>query len=231
DPIDVVFNNASLRDILNSMGMSTGINVIFERDYQDRSYTTQLRGVTFEQALNQILAANQLFYKVINERTIMVIPDNAQKRNQYEEQVIRTFFISHADATELAQTLNTIIRVGGGQVAPSISANKTANTIVVRATTAVMAIIERLVDVNDNPRAEILVDVQILEVNKARTKQFGLDLGDYTIQTVFSPTANPTSTPASAGGGTASPATTLTQRPFNVNAISRGINTADFWAA
>src|SRR6185369_7560470 len=164
------------------------------------------------------------------QRSIIVIPDNVQKRAQYEEQVIRTFFISHADATELAQTLNTVIRVGGGQVAPSISANKTANTIVVRATTAVMAIIERLVDVNDNPRAEILVDVQILEVNKSRTKQFGLDLGDYTIQTVFSPTADPTGGAATAGG-TATASSTLTPRPFNVNAISRGINTADFWAA
>jgi general secretion pathway protein D len=111
--------------------------------------------------------------------------------------------------------------VGGGQVAPSISPNKTANTIVVRATTAVMAIIERLIDGNDNPRAEILVDVQILEVNKSRTKQFGLDLGDYTITTAFSPTGDPTSSTSS----------TLSQRPFNVNAISRGINTADFWAA
>ena len=113
-------------------------------------------------------------------------------------------------------------------MAPSISPNKTANTIVVRATTAVMAIIERLIDANDNPRAEILVDVQILEVNKSRTKQFGLDLGDYTIQTVFSPTADPTGTTATAGDGTASTSTTLDAAPFNVNAVSRGINTADF---
>ena len=111
------------------MGMSTGINVTFERDYQDRSYTIQLRGVTFEQALNQILAANQLFYKVINERTIMVIPDNAQKRALYEEQVIRTFFVSHMDATELAQLLNTVIRIPALAVAPQIAANKTNNTI------------------------------------------------------------------------------------------------------
>jgi general secretion pathway protein D len=176
---------------------------------------------TLEEALSQITAANQLFYKVQSPRIIIVVPDNVQKRAQYEEQVIRTFFVSHADATELAQTLNTVIRVGGGQVAPSISPNKTANTIVVRATTAVMAIIERLIDGNDNPRAEILVDVQILEVNKSRTRQFGLDLGDYQITTAFSPTGDPTS----------STSNTLSQRPFNVNAISRGINTADFWAA
>ena len=225
------FTNASLRDILGSIGMSAGINVTFDNTFQDRQYSVQMDNSTLEEALSQITASNQLFYKVQSPRIIIVVPDNVQKRAQYEEQVIRTFFISHADATELAQTLNTVIRVGGGQVAPSISPNKTANTIVVRATTAVMAIIERLIDVNDNPRAEILVDVQILEVNKNRTKQFGLDLGDYTIQTVFSPTADPTSTTASAGGGTASTATTLTQRPFNVNAVSRGINTADFWAA
>src|SRR6185295_10409314 len=72
---------------------------------------------------------------------------------------------------------------------------------------------------------------QILEVNKSRTKQFGLDLGDYTIQTVFSPTADPTGTTATTGNGTASTATTLTARPFNVNAVTRGINTADFYAA
>jgi type II secretory pathway component GspD/PulD (secretin) len=228
------FTTASLRDILGSIGMSAGINVTFDNTFQDRQYSVQMDNSTLEEALSQITAANQLFYKVVTPRSVIVIPDNVQKRAQYEEQVIRTFFVSHSDATELAQTLNTVIRVGGGQVAPSISANKTANTIVVRATTAVMAIIERLIDVNDNPRAEVMVDVQILEVNKSRTKQFGLDLGDYMISTVFSPTGDPTGPATTTGGGTGGSTTggtTLTQRPFNVNAISRGINTADFWAA
>ena len=231
------FTNASLRDILGSIGMSAGINVTFDNTFQDRQYSVQMDNSTLEEALSQITAAHQLFYKVVTPRIIIVVPDNVQKRAQYEEQVIRTFFISHADATELAQTLNTVIRVGGGQVAPSISPNKTANTIVVRATTAVMAIIERLIDGNDNPRAEILVDVQILEVNKSRTKQFGLDLGDYTISTVFSPEQDPRGGSVTAGGGStgngtsAATGTVLGTRPFNVNSVSRGINTADFYAA
>jgi type II secretory pathway component GspD/PulD (secretin)/Flp pilus assembly protein TadD len=231
------FTNASLRDILSSIGMSAGINVTFDNTFQDRQYSVQMDNSTLEEALSQITASNQLFYKVQSPRIIIVVPDNVQKRAQYEEQVIRTFFISHADATELAQTLNTVIRVGGGQVAPSISPNKTANTIVVRATTAVMAIIERLIDVNDNPRAEILVDVQILEVNKSRTKQFGLDLGDYTISTVFSPEQDPRGGSVTGGGGStgngtsAATGTVLGTRPFNVNSVSRGINTADFYAA
>lgn len=218
DPIDVVFNNASLRDILNSMGMSTGINVTFERDYQDRSYTTQVRGVTFEQALNQILAANQLFYKVINERTIMVIPDNAQKRALYEEQVIRTFFVSHSDATELAQILNGIVRIPALAVAPQIVANKTNNTITVRASANIVAIIERIVEQNDNPKAEVVIDVQILEVNRARAKQFGIDLSSYGIGLQFSPETDPRQAAADAA-----------VPPFNLNTITRGISTADFY--
>jgi type II secretory pathway component GspD/PulD (secretin) len=218
DPIDVVFNNASLRDILNSMGMSAGINVTFERDYQDRSYTVQLRGVTFEQALNQILAANQLFYKVINDRTIMVIPDNAQKRALYEEQVIRTFFVSHSDATELAQILNGIIRIPALAVAPQIVANKTNNTITVRASANIVQIIERIVEQNDNPKAEIILDVQILEVNRSRAKEFGIDLSQYAITATFSPETDPRQADADAG-----------TPPFNLNTITRGISTADFY--
>ena len=221
------FTNASLRDILGSIGMSAGINVGFDNTFQDRQYTVQMDNSTLEEALAQITAANQLFYKVATPRSIIVIPDNVQKRAQYEEQVIRTFFISHSDATEMAQLINTVIRVGGGQVAPSVAANKTANTLTVRATTNVMAIIERLVEVNDNPRAEIMVDVQILEVSRIRTKQFGLDLGDYTISTVFSPEKSAIGTSGTEGATTA----TLAAQPFNLNTVSRGINTADFYGA
>jgi type II secretory pathway component HofQ len=223
------FTNASLRDILGSIGMSAGINVTFDNTFQDRQYSVQMDNSTLEEALAQITAANQLFYKVVTPRSIIVVPDNVQKRGQYEEQAIRTFPVSHADATELAQTINTVIRVGGGQVQPMVVANKTSNTLTVRATTNVMAIIERIVESNDNPRAEVLIDVQILEVNKGRVQQFGLDLGDYTIGAVFSPEQDPRGTSVTAGGGTASAGTTLAPRPFNANTITRGINTTDFY--
>ena len=219
------FNNTGLREILNSIGITSGVNVTYDNTFQDRMYTVQLDNVTLEDALAQILAANQLFYKVVSPRSIIVVPDNVQKRGQYEEQAIRTFPLSHADATEMAQLVNTIIRVGGGQVQPMVVGNKTANTITVRATTNVMNIIERIVESNDSPRAEVLIDVQILEVSRSRTKQFGLDLGDYSISTVFSPEVNPN------GGTTGTGTATTTPRSFNANTVSRGINTTDFYLA
>jgi len=216
------FENTSIRDILNTIASATGINVTYDRDYQDRAYTVQLNGVTLEQALTQILSANQLFYKVINDRTIMVIADNPQKRANYEEQVIRTFYVSHADATELAQMINTIIRVPAMAVQPMIAPNKTSNTITIRATTAVASIIEKMIESNDKPRAEIVIDVQILEINRGRAQMFGVDLSNYSIGAVFSPETDPR------GNGAVA---TFAPPPFNANTITRGISSYDFYLA
>jgi len=87
------YNNASLREILGAIGASTGINVTYDRQYQDRQYTVQLDGETLEQALNQILSVNQLSYKVLSERSILVFDDNAQKHGLYDDQVIQTFYL------------------------------------------------------------------------------------------------------------------------------------------
>lgn len=224
DPLSIRFTNAGIRDVLNFIGNATGINVTYDRDFQDRSITLTLEGVTLEQALQQIMIANQLFYKVLNERTIIVAADTTQKRTQYEEQVIRTFFISHADATEISQLLTGIVRVAGVAIQPTIVANKTTNTITVRATASVVQIVERMIAANDKPRAEVVVDVQILEVNRERAKQYGLNLSDYSIGGVFSPEAAPGS------GGAAGAASGLGQ-PFNLNTISTGVSAADFYLA
>jgi general secretion pathway protein D len=215
--------NASLRDILNFIGTATGINVTYDSQYQDKAYTVRLEDVTLEQALQQIMQANQLFYKVVNPKTIIVVPDNAQKHAQYDDLVVRVFYISHADVSELAQTINTIMRIPTMPVQPTLLPNKTANTITVRATAPVVEVIERIIRANDKPRAEVIIDVQILEVNRKRTRDLGLNLNQYAIGLTFSPEFAPPNT--SSGATPANPP------PFNLNTISQGISTADFYLA
>ncbi len=222
------FQQASLRDIFNFIGEATQINVTYDSTYQDRVYTISAQDVTLEQALQQIASANGLFYKVMNPKTIMIIPDNAQKRAQYEEQVIVSFPLSYIDSQELAQTINQVIRPVGQALAPAVTASKSTNTVTIRATTSMMAIIERMIETLDKPRAEIVVDVQILEVSRSRAQQYGLDLGTYAINAVFSPEIDPR---VAGGGGTTENGTTLNPRPFNLNTVSRGISTSDFYLA
>ena len=224
EPLRIQFTDAGLRDILDFIGNATGINVTCDQQFQDRSYSVQLDGVTIEEGLDQILTANQYFYKVLNPRTIIIIPDTPQKRAAYEEQVIRTFYVSHSDVQELSQLLSQIIRVPQMAVQPQIVPNVAANTITIRATTAVAAVIEQVIAANDKPRAEIVIDVEILEVNRERAKQFGLDLTQYAVGGLFSPEVAPPNEPVNPDGVTPSPA-------FNLNTISQGISTADFYMA
>jgi general secretion pathway protein D len=219
EPLIINFPSASVRDILRFIGSSSGINVTFTGDYRDPpAYTVHLDGVTLEQALQQVLAANGLFYKILNDRTVLVIPDNVQNRAKYEEQVIRTFYLSHADPQEIVQTLNVIGRVQGSPIVPAFSANKTQNSVTVRGPAALVAIMERIIEANDRPRAEVIIDVQILEVNRGRAKQFGLELSNYSIGGIFSPEVRP----ETGEDGVSVP-------PFNLNTISAGISAADFY--
>ena len=238
EPLDIKFTNASVRDILNFIGNASGINITFAADYRDPpAYSVQLSSVTLEEGLRQILSANTLFYKVINEHTILVIADTAQNRAKYEEQVVRTFYLSHADAVEVAQLLNTVLRVPGIAVIPTISPNKSRNTITVRGTAAMVAIMEKVVEANDRPSAEVLLDVSIMEVNRSRAKQYGIDLTAYSVTGIFSPEAAPTGgtgagggTGSGGGGGTATGGS-FTVPLFNANTVSAGISAADFYLA
>jgi len=223
EPLDLHFTG-SVRDLLKFIADATGINITFTGDYRDPpQYSIQISGVTLEQALQQVLSANALFYKVLNERTILVVPDTAQNRNRYEEMVVRTFYLSHADAQDVVQLLNAVMRVPGLPMVPAFYANKNQNSITVRGTAPLVAILERLVEANDRPPGEIILDVQILEVNRTRAKQFGLDLSAYSITGIFSPEAAPTVTTAT-GVGSA-----ISTSPFNLNTLSRGVSAADFY--
>jgi general secretion pathway protein D len=248
EPLIVRFNAASLRDILNSIGNLTGINLTYDRDVQDRAVTVDLEGVTLEQALAQLMTMNQLSYKVLSDRSIFVFPDTQQKHAQYDDQMIQTFYVSHADATELSQLISSIIRVPQLGVQPLIQFNKSANTLTVRASTAVMQIIEKVIAQNDKPRAEIVIDVEILEVNRNRAKSYGLNLSEYALGIALSPEVSPSSattqTPANGAGAGAGAGTTTTNTgqstppsglasppPFNANTISQGVSTSDFYFA
>ena len=224
-PLDYRFTAASLRDILTFISNATGINVIYDASFQDRSVTVTLSG-SIEQVLNTLLSSNGLFYSVLDDRTIVVALDSAPNRLKYERQVALTIPLSYADATELTTMLTAITRTTTGvTIPPVIIPNKTNNSITIRATEPVIAVIRELVITNDKPRAEITLDVEILEVSRTREKELGVNLSANQIGAIFSPELAP---PGAAGAPTGATGTT-DGRPFNMNTISQGVSTADFY--
>ena len=242
DRLNINFTNVQFKDILNFIASASGINVSYDRDVVDRMTTLQINDVLVEQAIIQVLTMNQLSYKVVNDKSIFVFPDNTQKHTQYDEQVIKTFFIQYADATELTQMLSNVMRIANMAIQPAITANRTTNTITVRASTAIMQIIDRVIDQNDKPRAEVVFDIEILEVDRDRAKSYGLNLTEFAVGTVLSPEVSPNGTTTTTGTGNGNAGTATGPRstapsaiapppPFNLNTISRGLSTADFYLA
>jgi general secretion pathway protein D len=235
--VPLTFNfptNTAIQDILKFIGDVTGINVIIDQSAQSsvaRATTLNVSGVTLEQGLNLVMTANQLWYKVLNERTILVIQDTTQKRQQYEDQIIRTFYLSHADPQEIYNMVNMVVRIQGIAITPVVSVNKTSNTITVRGTPNIVNILEKVIQANDRPRAEIVIDVELLEVNRSRAKELGLNLSQYQIGAVFSPEGAPggSTAPADPDNPDATPSTSTGGSTFNLNTISQGISTADFY--
>ena len=218
----MAFADASLRAILDFLGAASGINVTYDEAFEDRSYSVTLTDVTFEEALTRILAANDAFHAVVTPTTIVVAPDTPPLRAAYTPQVIRTFYVSHADVEELAGLLTGVVTAPQLAPAAHIAANAAANSLTVRATVPVAEIIERIIAANDKPRAEVVIDIEILEVNRERAKQYGLDLSQYAITGLFSPAAAPSATDEEGGGAA---------NVFNLNTISRGVSASDFYAA
>jgi general secretion pathway protein D len=191
DPLNIHFNNTPLKDILTFLSNYTCINITYDREVTDRLTTVNLDGLTLEQALNQIMTMNQLSYKVISDRSIFVFQDTTTKHAQYDEQVVRTFYLSHADATEITQTLSTIIRLPGISVQPAIVANKTANTITVRATSSVVGILEKIIEQNATSRGRDRDRCRDSRGRSLPTKNYGLNLSECAIGAIFSPEVSP----------------------------------------
>jgi len=247
DPLSVNFTQANIRDILNFIGNLSGINIVYDTQVPPTATTVHLDGVTLEQALQQIMTVNGLAYKVLSERSILVFQDTAPKHAQYDEQVVQTFYVSHADVTELTQLLSSLIRLPSLAVQPAIQFNKTANTITVRGTAPVVQIMQRIIEQNDKARAEVMFDVEILEVNRTKAKQYGLNLSQYAVGIGFSPevplngataVTTPSATPGNGTGtgttntgNSTAPDAVRSPPPFNLNTISKGINTSDFYLA
>jgi general secretion pathway protein D len=227
-PLPVLaFTQSSVRDVIGAIAMAVGINVTYDSasspdQFLGRSISINATGLTLQDALNQVLSSNGLFYKVVDPKTIIVATDNTATRGRLEDQVVQIFYLSHADAQEVATSITTMTnQISTLGVRPVVQPNKTANSIMARASIAVMAVIERLIRANDKPRAEVVIDVEILEVDRTRAASYGLNLSNYALGFTFSPEVAPPNTSATFPGAP--------PPPFNLNTISQGVSMADFY--
>jgi general secretion pathway protein D len=169
-PLGLVFRGASLREAYLALGRAAGVNVTFDPSFQDTTVSLDLKDVGFEQALNALDAAGRNFHRVVDSKVLNIVPDTATKRREFEQQVVKTFFLSNADLKETIDLLRVVL--GSRRIAPVPG----ANALTINDTPDKVAAAERIVDIVDKRRAEVVVDVQILEVSRNKLKEYGIYL-------------------------------------------------------
>lgn len=181
EKIDLKFQNTSLRTIFQSVGKFFGINILFDPQFQDSILSIDLQGMTIEQALSSLCSVSKNFWTIVNPKTVIIAPDNMVKRRQYEIQGIKTFYLKYADAEQLRQILATVGRT------PRIAVDKFSNSITVRGTFFDLQAIEALISKIDKPGGEVVLDVEVMEVNRTKLLQYGIDLSPYAISSKINP--------------------------------------------
>src|SRR5207344_1323547 len=126
--------------------------------------------VTLEDALDAITASTHTFYRVTAPRTITVVPDAPGKRREYEEAIVRTFYLSNADIKEVIDLLRVVIDIR--QISPITA----TNAISIKDTPERIAAAAKLISAVDKARPEVIIDVELLEVNRTRLREYGLQI-------------------------------------------------------
>ena len=158
------------------------VNVLFDEGFRDKKTDAVLTGVSFEQALDRLTFVNRLFYKVLDQNTIIIVPESRQKRTSYDELALRTFFLRNAEINDVVNLVKALAKI------QTVAGNPSLGAITVLGTVDQIAMAERIIDANDKARGEVVVEVQILEVNRNNLKQWGIDLSNYTASATLSPT-------------------------------------------
>jgi general secretion pathway protein D len=175
-PINLNFPQPKpIKQIYQSLASAAGINVIFDPQLKDDNVSIVLTNVEFQTALETLMRQENHFYKVVDEHTMLIAADNPQNRKTYEDLVIRTFFLSNGDVTEVSNALRSLLQT------TRISINKAENSITLRDTADKVAIAEKIIEQNDKQLSEVVVDVELLQINADKTQDLGLLLSPYSV--------------------------------------------------
>jgi general secretion pathway protein D len=209
-PISLEFPQpVSIFQIYRALAQAFGINVLFDPNLKDQDIAIDLKDVTAQAALETLMHAAGHFYKVIDEHTILIAADTPQNRRTYEDLVIQTFFLSNAEVKEMTTILRSLID------AKKLATNDQLNAIILRDTADKVKVAEKIIETNDKSKAEVVVDVELLQINTTRMTDLGIALSQYSIgQTLDTGNTTTTGGTGGTGGSTTGGALRVSDIPF-----------------
>jgi general secretion pathway protein D len=168
-PVTLEFREANLKVIFEVLSQVAGLNFIFDKDLRpDMKATIFVRDVRIEDAVDLLLQQNQLHRKVVNENTVLIYPDSPQKIKDYQELVMRTFYLTSIDANTALNMIKTMLKTR------DVFVDERLNTLTMRDTEDAVRMAEKLLQSQDQSNPEVVLEVEVMEVARQRILDLGL---------------------------------------------------------
>ncbi|MBP7149418.1 MAG: hypothetical protein KBD01_17950 [Acidobacteria bacterium] len=179
-PLVLRMPETTVGDVYETLSKSSGINFLYDDKLDLKKKTSvELANVTFEKAMDILMLTNKHFYKVIDAHTILIAEDNRQKRQEWEDHVIRTFYLSNAETKDVQTLLRGLLETR------RLAENQDLNAITIKDTPEKVKVAERIIKANDKAKGEVIVDIELLEINRTRLQRLGMDLSAKTLSLTF----------------------------------------------
>jgi general secretion pathway protein D len=183
-PISLDFRDAGLRQVLDLVSRHSGLNFVLDKDIrQDLRVTIYLKQVRVEDALDLIVSTHQLSRKVLDDRTVLLYPNTPEKQREYQEQVIRVFYLASAEAKGAAAFLKAMLKLKDPFV------DERSNMLALRESPETVALAERLIGLYDTQEPEVLLELEVLEVRSTRLTELGVKVPNSVSLTPLAPAA------------------------------------------
>jgi general secretion pathway protein D len=166
--ITLEFRDAPLRSVFDMISRQSGINFVFDKDVRlDTKATLFARNTSVAEAVQMLLTTSQLAQKVVNPNTLLIYPNLPQKQKDYQELVVKSFYLGNADAKNTMAMLRTLVKT------KEVFVDERLNMLVMRDTPEAVKLAEKIIAVHDLAEPEVMLDVEVLEIKRGRL----LDLG------------------------------------------------------
>ncbi|TXT24940.1 MAG: proteinral secretion pathway protein D, partial [Rhodocyclaceae bacterium] len=172
-PVVLEFRDATLKSVFEVLSRSSGLNFVFDKDVKgDTKVTFFVRNSPLEDILNLILKTNQLEKRQLNDNSFLIYPNTPAKAKEYQELVVRSFYLANADVKQAQILVKTVAK------SKDVFADEKLNLLIVKDTPDAMRLVERLIESLDLAEPEVMLEVEILEVTRSRLNEIGVDWPD-----------------------------------------------------
>ena len=190
-PINLKMSNDA-KIVFDTIGKLAGLTVVYDPDFPARRIPVELNNVTLEQALDIVSLQSKALWKPVTENIIFVVQDQPQKRRDYEEQIVRTFYLSNTvqaqDLTEIVTGLRQLLDL------KRIQQLNAQNAIVIRASPDQLAVADKIIKDIDKAKPEVVIQVQVVEARVDTARRLGISPGQTASISVIPPGTTTTTT-------------------------------------